>query len=58
MVVVDSSALIPLSWVGRLDLIDETFDEIRAVEGVREEVLSGGERGALPFSNRFSTMQR
>jgi predicted nucleic acid-binding protein len=45
MVVVDSSALIPLSWVGRLDLIDETFDEIRAVEGVREEVLSGGERG-------------
>lgn len=45
MVVVDSSALIPLSWVGRLDLISATFDEIRTTEHVSEEVLTEGKRG-------------
>lgn len=45
VVVVDSSALIPLAWVGRLDLVSATFDEIRTTEGVREEVLTGGKRG-------------
>jgi predicted nucleic acid-binding protein len=45
MVVVDSSALIPLAWVGRLDLISTAFDEIRTTEGVREEVLTEGKRG-------------
>lgn len=45
MVVVDSSALIPLAWVGRLNLISATFDEIRATEDVQEEVLSEGKRG-------------
>lgn len=45
MVVADSSALIPLSWVSRLDLISATFDEIHTVEAVREEVLTGGRRG-------------
>lgn len=45
MVVVDSSALIPLSWVGRLDLIEETFDEILTTEGVQAELLTGGKRG-------------
>jgi predicted nucleic acid-binding protein len=45
MVVVDSSALIPLAWVGRLDLISATFDEIRTTEEVRDEVLLEGTRG-------------
>ncbi|WP_394739876.1 hypothetical protein [Natronococcus roseus] len=45
MVVVDSSALIPLAWVGRLDLISATFDEIRTTEAVRAEVLIEGKRG-------------
>jgi predicted nucleic acid-binding protein len=45
MVVVDSSALIPLAWVGRLDLVSTTFDDIRTTEDVREEVLMGGKRG-------------
>jgi predicted nucleic acid-binding protein len=45
MVVVDSSALIPLAWVGRLDLITTTFDELQTPEGVREEVLTEGKRG-------------
>lgn len=45
-VVVDSSALIPLSRVGHLDLIDCTFDDILTTEGVAEEVLTGGNRGA------------
>lgn len=45
MVVVDSSALIPLAWVGRLDLISATFDDVRTTELVREEVLTEGKRG-------------
>lgn len=45
MVVVDASALIPLAWVGRLDLIDAEFDEVHTVAGVRDEVLVEGERG-------------
>lgn len=45
MVVVDSSALIPLSWVGRLDLVTTTFDEVHTTENVRDEVLTGGKRG-------------
>jgi len=45
MVVVDSSALIPLAWVGRLDLVSITFDEIQTTEEVREEVLTEGNRG-------------
>jgi predicted nucleic acid-binding protein len=45
MVVVDSSALIPLAWIGRLDLISATFDDVRTTEGVQEEVLTEGKRG-------------
>jgi len=45
MVVVDSSALIPLAWVGRLALVSTVFDEIRTTEEVREEVLAEGKRG-------------
>lgn len=45
MVVVDSSALIPLAWVGRLDLVSTAFDDIRTTEEVREEVLTEGKRG-------------
>ena len=45
MVVVDSSALIPLAWVGRLELIPATFDDIRTTKDVREEVLVEGKPG-------------
>lgn len=45
MVVLDSSALIPLAWAGRLDLIAVTFDDLRTTEGVRDEVLTDGKRG-------------
>ena len=37
--------LIPLAWVGRLDLISATVDEIRTTEVVRDEVLTEGKRG-------------
>jgi predicted nucleic acid-binding protein len=45
MVVVDASALIPLAWVGELDLITTMFDGIRTTEEVRDEVLTKGKRG-------------
>jgi predicted nucleic acid-binding protein len=45
MVVVDSSALIPLAWVGRLDLVSTAFDEVRTTEPVQREVLAEGKRG-------------
>jgi predicted nucleic acid-binding protein len=54
MVVVDSSALIPLAWVGRLDLISTAFDEIRTPEGVREEVLTEGKRGTAALEGFLS----
>lgn len=46
MVVVDSSALIPLARVGRLDLVREAFETVATVEAVREEVVVEGKRGA------------
>jgi len=45
MVVVDSSALIPLAWVGRLDLVSTAFEDVRTTENVRDEVLTEGKRG-------------
>lgn len=45
MVVVDASALIPLAWIGRLDLISETFEDVHTTEAVRDEVLTEGKRG-------------
>lgn len=51
MVVADSSALIPLSWVGRLDLISTTCDEIRTTEKVRDEVLTEGKRGTAALKS-------
>lgn len=45
MVVVDSSALIPLAWVGRLDLVPAVFEEIETTELVEEEVTAEGKRG-------------
>jgi len=47
MVVVDFSALIPLAWVGRLDLISTAFDDVRTTEDVRDEVLTEGKRGTV-----------
>lgn len=51
MVVVDSSALIPLAWIGRLDLISKSFDDVRTAEDVREEVLTEGKRGTAKLSD-------
>ena len=45
MVVIDSSALIPLAWIGRLDLIESAFEEVRTTEQVQNEVLTDGKRG-------------
>ena len=45
MVVVDSSALIPLAWVGRLELITAVFDTVETTEIVEDEVLVEGKRG-------------
>ena len=51
MVVVDSSALIPLAWIGRLDLITSCFDEIGTAEGVTDEVLVDGKRGTAALES-------
>lgn len=51
MVVVDSSALIPLAWVGRLDLLTTTFDSLRTTEAVRDEVLIKGKRGTAALKS-------
>ncbi len=51
MVVVDSSALIPLAWVGRLNLISNAFDQIRTTESVRDEVLTDGKRGTAALQS-------
>ena len=54
MVVVDSSALIPLAWVGRLDLISTAFDGVRTTEDVKEEVLTEGKRGTAVLEEFLS----
>jgi predicted nucleic acid-binding protein len=57
MVVVDSSALIPLAWVGRLDLVTEAFDEIRTTDRVRDEVVTEGKRGTAPLTSFLSDVE-
>jgi len=54
MVVVDSSALIPLAWIGRLDLVSTAFDDIRTTEDVREEILTEGKRGTATLDEFLS----
>ena len=54
MVVVDSSALIPLAWVSRLELISAAFDDIRTTEDVRDEVLTEGQRGTAALDEFLS----
>lgn len=51
MVVVDSSALLPLARIGRLHLISASFAEILTVRGVREEVLTQGKRGTAKLKD-------
>lgn len=53
MVVVDSSALIPLAWVGRLDLVSAVFDDIETTELVEDEVVVEGKRGAAALEHFF-----
>ncbi|MDZ7850734.1 MAG: hypothetical protein U5K70_08045 [Halodesulfurarchaeum sp.] len=54
MVVLDASALIPLAWVGQLDLISRTFDDLRTTETVRAEVLTDGKRGTAALEEFLS----
>lgn len=53
MVVLDSSALIPLAWVGHLNLIQATFEELHTTKNVREEVLTEGKRGTAALDVFF-----
>lgn len=46
MIVVDSSALIPLAWVGRLDLVPSAFKEVVTTAPVEDEVIVEGKPGA------------
>ncbi|MHB9287839.1 hypothetical protein ACKVMT_12470 [Halobacteriales archaeon Cl-PHB] len=45
MVVVDSSALIPLARIGRLDLVRAAFSEVHTVVGVQHQVVVEGKPG-------------
>jgi len=54
MVVVDSSALIPLAWIGRLDLVSAAFDDVHTTEDVRAEVLAEGKRGTAALDEFLS----
>ncbi len=54
--VVDSSALIPLGWVGRLDLISTVFEDIRTTEEVREEVLLEDKRGTTALDEFLTSV--
>ena len=49
MVVVGSSALIPLAWVGRLELVPAVFDDVQTSRIVEEEVIVEGKRGVGPL---------
>lgn len=51
MVVLDSSALIPLARVGCLDLILAGYDDLRTVEGVESEVLVPGKPGTAALES-------
>lgn len=53
MAVVDSSALIPLARIGRLDLISAIFDKLRTTRQVRDEVLTEGKRGTATLTTFF-----
>ena len=46
MVVVDSSALIPLARAGQLDLITAVFDACHVTEDIVDEVVVEGKRGS------------
>ena len=51
MVVADSSALIPLARVGRLDLISALFDTVHTTEDVQEEVITEGQPGTSALAS-------
>lgn len=57
MVVVDSSALLPLAWVGRLELVTESFADIHTIDVVREEVLIEGKRGTASLERFLDSVE-
>lgn len=56
MAIIDSSALIPLAWVGRLDLLEDTFEEISTTKLVQSEVLTEGKRGTANLREFLATV--
>lgn len=54
MVVVDSSALIPLARSGNLSLVGESYENIFAVEEVKDETVAPGKRGSSELDEAFS----
>lgn len=56
MVVVDSSALIPLSWVGRLDLVRAVFEDVVTVEDVESEIIVEGKPGTAILEEFLDTV--
>jgi predicted nucleic acid-binding protein len=56
MAVVDSSALSPLAWVGRLELIPAVFEDPHTTVDVRDEVLIEGKRGTAALEEFLEEM--
>lgn len=55
MVVVDTSALIPLALIGRLELVTKTFERVHAPKGVRDEVVVEGKPGSAALEAFLDT---
>jgi predicted nucleic acid-binding protein len=57
MVVLDSSALIPLARIGGLDLLYGACDDFRTVDGVVSEVLVPGKPGTAPLESFLADVE-
>ena len=57
MVVVDSSALIPLARIGHLDLITADFDACHVTEEIVDEVVVEGKRGSSALQSYLDSCE-
>lgn len=57
MVVLDSSALIPLARAGCLDLVLAAYEDLRTVEGVQSEILVPGKPGTAALESFLSGVE-
>lgn len=57
MVVLDSSAVIPLARVGSLQLIQQQWIQLRTTPGVQQEVLADGYPGTAALSRFFGDVE-